>query len=506
MIWTIARKEFLTSLLTWRFVVSLGACVVLMGMSALVLGDDYAARVEIHRAEVSREQARLDQIKVYAQLELYVERPPSPLSVFSEGLEKRLGNVLPFSHAHVPTMLTWRKENSPLMDAFPAFDLATIAGLLFSLLALFLSYDAVAGEREAGTLRLIGANAIARHEILVGKWIGGMLCAVLPALGGYLVALAVLTIDAVHLTGADWLAALLIIAASLAYLSLFYLAGLCLSVRFRLSSTALALGALLWAATTIVLPTVSSYLVAETMPMLTEGAAKAARKEAGERFRRQFGGINAIQAAGVGASYHVDGTSPLGTYLTGAGLYREVVPQLQAFYAEAEPQRTLAAEEIGRFEDQVVADRVTQVELDRLLSRVLVAPALGHAAAALAGTDLDSYQGFIAYSRRCRHDLVRFLQEHEVFASPSFFTQDRTEELLSRAEAEARVNAHLPPKVRWPDQWTPLDHSTWPGFAAYRAPVASGLGRAAVDLAILGLGNVLLLLLALRWFLRRQLV
>lgn len=103
---TIAAKEFLTCLLTWRFGLALAASVVLLSVSAVVLRADYARRLDAHEAELARIRADLEDIKVYAELEETVSRPPSPLSVFSEGLEKRMGTILRFSYAKVPTMLT----------------------------------------------------------------------------------------------------------------------------------------------------------------------------------------------------------------------------------------------------------------------------------------------------------------------------------------------------------------------------------------------------------------
>ena len=123
MILTIAAKEFLANLLTWRFGLAVAASIVLLSVSAVVLRADYARRLDAHEAELARIRADLEDIKVYAQLEETVSRPPSPLSVFSEGLEKRMGTILRFSHAKVPTMLTWKKETNPLVAAFPAFRL-----------------------------------------------------------------------------------------------------------------------------------------------------------------------------------------------------------------------------------------------------------------------------------------------------------------------------------------------------------------------------------------------
>ena len=175
-------------MLTYRFALAFGACAVLMGLSAYALVDEYALRAEAHEVEVVRARAELDNIKVYAQLLEYppfTHRPPSPLAIFGEGLEDRLGNVLHFSHGSVPTLLSAPQDSNPLMHAFPVFDLATISALLLSLVALFFAYDSVSGERQAGTLSLLFSNPVPRAHLLLGKWLGGLACTGLPVVAGF---------------------------------------------------------------------------------------------------------------------------------------------------------------------------------------------------------------------------------------------------------------------------------------------------------------------------------
>ena len=52
-------------------------------------------------------------------------------------------------------------------------DWAFIIGYVLSLIALLFTFDAVSSERERGTLRLMLANSVPRHTILIGKFLGG---------------------------------------------------------------------------------------------------------------------------------------------------------------------------------------------------------------------------------------------------------------------------------------------------------------------------------------------
>ena len=42
-----------------------------------------------------------------------------------------------------------------------------------SLMAILFSYDAVSGERERGTLRLLLTNSLSRPALIAAKWLGG---------------------------------------------------------------------------------------------------------------------------------------------------------------------------------------------------------------------------------------------------------------------------------------------------------------------------------------------
>jgi ABC-type transport system involved in multi-copper enzyme maturation permease subunit len=55
---------------------------------------------------------------------------------------------------------------------FPLVDLVFVVTILMSLVALIFAYDAVSGEKEDGP-KLVLANGVPRHRILLGKVIGG---------------------------------------------------------------------------------------------------------------------------------------------------------------------------------------------------------------------------------------------------------------------------------------------------------------------------------------------
>ena len=59
-------------------------------------------------------------------------------------------------------------------------DWAFIIGYVLSLIAILFTFDAVSGERERGTLRLMLANPIPRHTVLIGKFLGALISINIP--------------------------------------------------------------------------------------------------------------------------------------------------------------------------------------------------------------------------------------------------------------------------------------------------------------------------------------
>ncbi len=490
MIRAIAAKEFLANLLTWRFGLAVAASVVLMSVSAVVLRADYARRLDAHEAELARIRTGLEKISSYSRLRETVSRPPSPLSVFSEGLEKRMGTILRFSHAKVPTMLTWKKETNPLVAAFPPFDLATVAGLLFSLMALFCAFDAISGEQERNTLKLMAANRVARWQILVGKWLGGGACSLLPAAVGFLLATLILAgSPRVSLSGGQWLRVGLIFATMLLYTSTFYLVGLAVSSRVRQSGTALVACISVWAGCTIVAPTATAYVVGEIAPLPPERELRSQWEEIDRRVNDEFWtGFRAMEKAyarqlGVThLGYGILGKSfthvpmSVGEIVLVGEPDREAIPKLTSFYGRFEPLRIAAGRDIAELEDRLILARTRQVWLTRSVSRIFLAAAFRNAVSALAGTDPYSFEEFIAHARRHRATLADWMREQGLFTSLHFFSP-------------------VPEGV---------DTSRVPRFPDYRPSFGSVFGRAAPDLGLLLAANGLSLFLGLRWFVRRQ--
>ena len=131
--------------------------LLLVVANSAVLIKDYERRLAAYNTALKTERQQLQERKTYSSGALDVARPPNPLSIFNVGLDKRLGNEIWISYAFVPTLWDARMQGTtnPLLNLFSAIDIVFIFEVVLSLIALIFAYDAIAGERERGTLRLV---------------------------------------------------------------------------------------------------------------------------------------------------------------------------------------------------------------------------------------------------------------------------------------------------------------------------------------------------------------
>ena len=189
--------------MTFRFLVTLISCLLLVLAGSIVLTDNYERRLASYNAAVQEHQTRAARAETYSDFTPFLDRAPNPLSLFNQGLDKRAGNSIQIRLGEVPFLWAdvYRSAgfNNPFRHLLADIDLVSIFQILASLLALVFAYDAIAGNRENGTLRLILVNPVGRGLIVLSKYLGAMLCLTLPLLMSFLLTLLLqLQSNAIH--------------------------------------------------------------------------------------------------------------------------------------------------------------------------------------------------------------------------------------------------------------------------------------------------------------------
>ncbi len=218
-----------------RFYLGLSIVVCLMVLNGVVYSIRYRDEMHVYQdrlAAYSRDlRANASRLSRLATMRHLAIKPPWKLAFLAHGGQSNYPNAMTISLSPGSWLLLFRAYgyNSRLRH-FEAVDWTFIAGLVLPLLAMVLAYDAVCGEKESGTLRLVLANPVSRHQIIAAKFASAWLCAAVPFLVGALPSIVLLkTLGQLDFTQAELVKILAFIILALVGVALFCLLSLLIS-------------------------------------------------------------------------------------------------------------------------------------------------------------------------------------------------------------------------------------------------------------------------------------
>ena len=272
--WHITKRELYDNLNSLRFALATVLLLGLMLTNASVHLREHPKRVQNYHNAVARYQNRLAS---HAEDSLYklaeqgpgsLYKKPSDLRFCAEGGETFLPGDAEGGYGR------WGKGGEPRLESFwilaypsvtpdlrnvrpnvTKVDWGFIIGYVLSLIALLFTFDSISYEREQGTLRLMFANSIPRHTVLIGKFLGALISINIPFTLAVLVNLLVISTSSdVHLGAEAWGRLCLIFFISLLYISLFLALGLLVSARVQRSAVSLVILLLAWVTLVVFMP------------------------------------------------------------------------------------------------------------------------------------------------------------------------------------------------------------------------------------------------------------
>ncbi|MBN1506704.1 MAG: ABC transporter permease subunit [Sedimentisphaerales bacterium] len=511
-LWQIVQKELLLSLMTFKFVAATVVCVVLTAVFVPMLAKDYQERLRTYRDNVARNEADLRTVKVYQNITPTVFRAPSVLSVFSEGSEKRIADAAVIELDEMPEIRGAASEGNPYQSVFPVFDTSLIFKIVLSILALLVAYDAVSGERERGTLKLMLSSATRRHQVLLAKLLAGLLVLVVPVTITFLMTLVILlSFPMISLSTSDWGQVLIMYIASLVFVSVMYNVGLLFSCLARRSPVSLVLGLFLWILFAVVVPNGSVYLAAELRP--PEPQEKIDARIASLREERQMEWDENAPRRSSGDQNRSDSRDSFGRSYPRL-LNRSYLEYLQESNYRRFPVAIKYADRFWEAERSRLDGLYEQRRLANRLSSLSPMSLYDGTMSALAETDLTTFRSFMDAVRMYRAQIIEYVRaKTDGFSSASFFTPCTGEEveeferllsqarrLKSPAEIEAFYKAIEP---QWKKRLADTPSLDLRHFPAFTMPGALGnVGRAIPSLVSLALVSMLFFVLALVAFVR----
>jgi len=481
MLRTIIAREFLDNVLNLRFMIGLVLCLIITVACMVILAHDYRQELADYNHRVNLQDEFLRNYATRSRILRMIptQKPPErfrPLIIGMSGDET--------SNSF---------DDNPLPILFPSLDFLFIVTIIMSLLAILFSYDAITGERESGTLRLVIANSVPRTTILFGKFIGGAASLLIPFILALLVGVFYINLNPnIQWDGSAWSELALLTAASITFIALFYLLGLMVSTFSRYSAISILNCLFLWVLLVLVIPNVCPYISAQLrrVPSIKEAqrrdreieiqsirAAEELMRQSAKEFKLKYGALfSEFESMG-------SGSEPQKATQQRAQADPKFKSMMDAFRQESEKATQELVRIRGEGQEKLWGDFNRKVAAQTRLAKNLacISPLSNfvYVARDLTGTGLRSLEYF---------DQVKY-----EYSGPSgpFWKQ------VYKKEEEARKND---PTFR--EDTSFLDLGDYPRFVFREEPLKDKLGEVLPYWGILGLFNVVFFAAAFARFMR----
>ena len=501
-LWLVIQREFVLNVLTSRFMIGFIVCLLSTAVAVFVQVDDYEKRLVGYNTAVREAQEEAREWDLYVNIKPKAHRKPNPLGIFNVGTENFGANTVTvelskpiFEFVTFPIWLAptqKRGSDNPFLAMFLTVDVVFIFKIVLSALAILFAYNTISGEREDGTLKLVLSNAIPRDIVVLGKYLGGMLSLFPIILVSLLVALLIAFASPVTaFDGNDIAHIILIFGVSLLYVSTWYLLGLVLSVWTKEAATTLILSMFIWVILTSVHSNVVTFAVEKFPPHPSQPEQTYLQPafDVWDEFRKERDayvkqrGYDDLKKSitwepGTVSTGTGSGSMSGGYFLTESYSVNSVSKADTSIFQEILGyQEQLRIEHANKAEEilkEPVEVREQNAKFADALSRISFADTYHFAVGAIAGTDRQRYNDFIADSRAYKREIVEYLKDKKAFSSRAWFSTDKGAAELTDL----------------------------PVFKQRRLSLSESFSRASIDILILLAWNIVLFMTAYVSFLR----
>jgi ABC-type transport system involved in multi-copper enzyme maturation permease subunit len=267
MLWTLIEKELKNIITGPKFTITFLISAILIIMSVWIGIQDYRAAQQQYEAGIQLTQQKMSETHSWMIFSTQIYRQPNPLQIFNAGISNDIGRfsvVRPSESIKVTNSIY---ADDPIFAIFRFLDLSFIIQIVLSLLAILFTYDAINGERENGTLRLIFSNAVPRFKYILAKFIGSWLGLVIPLLIPFLLGFLLFQVYQIQFSGDQWIRILIFGGISLLYFTFFVGFGILVSALTRNSSGSFLILLVCWVSLVLIIPRVGSMFAARILPV-----------------------------------------------------------------------------------------------------------------------------------------------------------------------------------------------------------------------------------------------
>jgi ABC-type transport system involved in multi-copper enzyme maturation permease subunit len=485
MLVTLINKELKAVILSPKFTGTFLVCTVLILLSVFAGIREYKESMKRYDAASQLVSQDLQNQTSWSRIKTKAYRAPDPMQILVSGLEYDIGRWSPVSGQNTAKLKNSIYSDESIYAVFRVVDFTFIVQFVLTLFAILFTYNAVCGEREDGTLRLVFSNPVSRARYLMAKCAGAWLGLVVPISIPILLGMLMILLAGVPITAGHWVKIVLLMSISLLLFTFFVVLGVFISLLTRRTSLSLLTALVVWVLFILIIPRVGimSAGSAVRVPSVAEieGQINGYAKERWDEFYKSMEDRFAQMQGAKGTATEVD------------------EERLWSIMQAEDSLRKSVAEEINRYDLKLREDlrqrKIRQENLALALARFSPASAYQLGAMSLAGTNLDIKTRYEEAINDYRTQFVTFADRKQAESG------DMAARMIALSVTDSSSNFTM----SGGRSNKALDLSGLPRFEAPALNFADAVSPAIVDFGILALYTILAFMAAFIAFLRYDL-
>ena len=251
---TLFEKELKAILLSPKFVATFGVCSLLILLSVFIGIQEHRAAVDQYETALQLADQEVREATSWWSVNNRVYRKPNPMQIFASGVNNDIGRLSNISTWTEVKLQQSTYSDDSLFALFRFIDFTFIVQVVLSLFAILFTYNAINGERESGTLKLAFSNAVPRGHYMLAKFLGSWVGLTVPLLIPIALALLVVMVLQVPMTGVEWSKLLTLIGISILYFTFFIMLGLLVSALTKRSTVSFLILLVAWVLFVLIMP------------------------------------------------------------------------------------------------------------------------------------------------------------------------------------------------------------------------------------------------------------
>ncbi len=369
MIKLIIKKELKEISLSAKFVYSFAVCTILIVLIFYVGAKNYQITKAQYDSAISENLRSMAGITDWRMVNHRIFLPPQPLALLVSGISNDIGrNIQVRGRGElIPTDSKYSED--PVYAVFRFLDLNFLFQIILSLFAILFCYNAINGEKERGTLRLIFSNALPRDKYIIGKVVGSFIAVALPLLIPILIGCLLLIVMGIPMTAEDWLKLALILFVGFLLFSVFMNLSVLVSIFTHHSATSFLVLLVVWIMFVLVIPKASVLIAGRAVNVPSVDEINYQKGKFARQASNEFG--KALSAFKPSSNENA---------------MKEFQSYMEKYSKERE-ERTRAFNEKVNKQRIIKQDIQESIALD--ISRISPSSSFTFASASLAGTSLD---------------------------------------------------------------------------------------------------------------------